>query len=362
MSRRRNAETNNSKENLSLARSQISIISRQLAVLLGAGVDLRRSLDVLVDGASTENERAILVWLLKCVESGWKLSSAMKQFPRVFDKVYVSMVEVGEETGKLVKILESVANWLEEETKLLRDVKSSLVYPCLVVTVATLLTIFYFVVIFPGLAQSLAASTSVPAPTKVLMVISNFLLNPLAWVIMLLSLATVYKSGRVALGTAEGKIVVWKILNQIPIVREGLRDLAASRFSAAMAILMEGGVDLLKSFRLAVSASGSPLGPLLIEQGTSTITNGGHLSDHMIENPDVYPGIVRGLVITGEQSAQLPEVFVKLKQLLEFDTRYHFEILTSLIEPFIMVMVSILVCTLIVCTSLPLYGLLAEVL
>jgi type II secretory pathway component PulF len=109
-------------------------------------------------------------------------------------------------------------------------------------------------------------------------------------------------------------------------------------------------------------ASGSPLAGILIQEGTSTVTNGGNLSDHMKEHPQIYPSLMIGLVTTGEQAAKLPTVFQKLRQTLEFNARHQFEVLTSIAEPLIMVVVSIVVGVLIICTSLPLYGLISEVL
>ncbi len=246
-------------ENLRLRRSLLVLLTRQLSVLLEGGVPLRRSLDVLADSSMDEDERVVLTWLVKAVESGWRLSAAMKVHSRTFDSVYISMVEVGEETGQLSRTLRSLSVWIDSEQSLIREVKSSLTYPLVVIVVAFFLTVFYLVVIFPGFAGFLTRDDSIPLPTQILLALSQALSSPLLWLVAIPSLVIGYKSMLVTLRSGRYRRAIWLFLSQIPVVSAALQYLTCSRFCSAMYILLDSGVDVTKSFQLSSLASGSPV-------------------------------------------------------------------------------------------------------
>jgi len=129
-----------------------------------------------------------------------------------------------------------------------------------------------------------------------------------------------------------------------------------------MYILLDSGVDVTKSFQLSSLASGSPVISGDIGEGVSTIAQGGSLSEHMALNPGSYPAMMVGLVATGEEAASLPTVFARLAKMLEEEARWSFEMLTAIIEPVIMMLVSVLVATLIISTAMPIYALIRNTL
>jgi type IV pilus assembly protein PilC len=350
------------QEDLRLSRPLLVLLTRQLSVLVDAGIPLRYSLDVLAQSSMEEEERAVLTWLVKAVESGWRLSDAMKVHSKTFDKVYTSMIEVGEETGQLCRTLQSLSVWIDSEQSLIRDVKSKLTYPAVVVVVAVLLTIFYLVVIFPGFAGFLTQGDTIPLPTQILMLLSQALSNPLTWLLAIPTLVLGYKSLRTLLRSGRYRIAIWKNLSYIPVVSHALQYLTCSRFCSAMNILMGSGVDILKSFRLSSLASGSPIIAEDIGAGIDTITHGGSLSDHLALNPNSYPGMMVGLVATGEEAASLPKVFGRLAKMLEEEARWSFEMLAAVMEPVIMMLISILVAILIFSTAMPIYALIRDTL
>jgi type IV pilus assembly protein PilC len=345
------------ERDVSLSRNELALFTRQLAVMLQAGVSLRSSLEVLSSGAADEASSVVMNRLLTCVEAGWMLSSALKCFPRVFGKVYLAMIEVGEETGQIVRTLMNLADWLDSEEALVRKVRGALTYPTIVLCAAAFLTIVFFTWIFPSFAESLAAVENLPKLTVVLIGISDLLRSPIFWMIGLVALLLGLKLGGEALRVPANRLAVWRVLNQIPILSLVLRDFAASRFSSAMAIMLQTGVDILKSFRLASMASGSPLLLSQTDEGLLFLSHGGDLADFMKDHPEIFPCFMTGLVLVGQESASLPEMFEKLQRSLTEDTEYRLDILTSLLEPFLMAFVALLVGLLVIGVAMPMYGL-----
>jgi type IV pilus assembly protein PilC len=341
---------------LRISRTELTLTTRQLAVLLGAGLEIRQSLEALTASADNEDLRAVLTRILHCIDAGWNVSNSLKQFPKIFGQVYISMVEVGEETGSIADCLHGLADWLDSEDRLMRDVKSSLYYPVTVLIVAFVLTVFFMVVIFPGFAESLNAGDNVPFPTQVLMYASSLLSNPIAWLAGIVAIGMFFHSIRMFLTRDANRAVVYKTMLHTPILGPTLRDVSCSRFCAALGILQTNGVNILKSFKLACLASGSPLAFEHVRDGVEAIMTGGRMSDYLAGRPEAFSRIMIDLIIVGEESAQLPETCLKLQQMLEADARYSLEILTGLMEPLLMMFVSCVVATLIVCTALPMYN------
>ncbi|MCA9781112.1 MAG: type II secretion system F family protein, partial [Candidatus Eremiobacteraeota bacterium] len=330
--------------------------TRQLAVLLGSGMELRQSLEALSAGAGNEDLRAVLTRILHCIDSGWNISNSLKQFPRIFDQVYISMVEVGEETGSISECLHGLANWLDSEEHLIRDVKSGLYYPITVLVVAFCLTVFFLTVIFPGFSESLSFGDAIPFPTRVLMTASSLMLNPLFWLGSIVAVALLVRSARAFLTQGDNRARLFGVFLHLPVLGPVLRDVGCSRFCAAFGILQNSGVDMLKSFKLAILASGSPQASIHLREGVNTIISGGKMSDYLREHPEAFSRIMVDLITVGEDAARLPETCFKLQELLEADARYSLEVLTSLLEPVLMVFISLVVGTLIICTALPMYN------
>jgi type IV pilus assembly protein PilC len=347
---------NDLRRRLTVSRTELTLLTRQLAVMLSSGTDIRKSMEALAEGAVNENLRAVLSRVLHCIDSGWNLSNALKLFPKVFDQVYISMVEVGEETGSLATCLHGLADWLDSEDRLMRDVKSALYYPVTVLCVAFVLTVFFMTVIFPQFAEALGGGDDVPLPTTLLIFLSTCLSSPLAWLAGLAVGGLFVHAVRSYLLSPNNRARIYRIMLSTPLLGSTLRDVNCSRFCAALGILQNNGVEMLKSFKLACLASGSPLALEQIREGIDTIMSGGTMSDYLSVHPEAFSRIMVDLIMVGEESARLPETCMQLQAMLEADARYSLEVLMGLLEPVLMLLVSLVVAALIVCTALPIYN------
>lgn len=351
-------ETIEGERDLVLSRSALALITRQLAVLLNAGVPLNRSLAILVDGEASETAAVILQRLLFRVERGQRLSEAARGFPRVFKQVYLAMLEVGEETGGLAKTLDSLADWLTREDSLVRQLRGAMAYPLVVLILAGSLTVGFFAVIFPGFAGVLSSLPRLPALTRSLMAVSEVVRRPDAWLIAVLAVAgLLFFAGR-ALRQPKTQVAFWRAACGIPVLGKALRSFSASRFASALGLLMGTGVDLLKSFRLASLASGNPVLAADLPEGIRHLSLGRTLAEFMKGRPDSFPPMVPGLVMVAEESATLPEVCHSLELTLTEEAELGFKALLAVVEPMLLAFMSVLVGVLVVGVALPMYGLL----
>lgn len=346
------------ERDIKLPRNTVALFTRQLSVMLDSAVPIRDSLGALVDTSDSEKAEIVISYLLNRVENGWPLSKALASFPKVFDRVFVAMVEVGEETGQLVETLGRLADWTESEENLSRTVRGAMVYPSVVASMAVLLFVGFFTIIFPGFVESLSVAGELPTLTRAMIMVSDTLRSPLFWTALAASGVLGYFALKRYLPGEKAQIRLWQVASMVPVLGPLVRDLAASRFCAAMSILLDSGVDILKAFRLASLASGSPLIIANTRAGVLFLSHGGDLDAHMFEHPELYPHLMSALVSVGQEAAQLPEMFSRINDTLQDFTETRLEVLTSLLEPVMMGFVAVLVSLFILGLAGPMYGML----
>ncbi len=340
-------------------RLQCAQFTRQLSTMLGAGVPIRQAFEVLERGSTSEDITALMTRILKCVEAGWPLSSAFAAFPRVFNKVYVAMVKVGEETGQLVATLGQLADWLEGEAHLLRRVRGALTYPVIVLAVATLLGIGFFAFLFPSFSDALEGAGSLPLLTRLMVLTSRAFNSLYFWFFAICCGVVLLVSSRAALLRTENRVSVWRFLSTFPLLGALLRDFAAGRFCVSLSLLLGTGVDLLRSFRLASESAGSPFMIDQLPKGLKALSEGSTLWEALQEFPETYSPTVVGLVRIGEESADLPKILHHLADSLRDLTDHRLGLLTALLEPILMALVSVMVGLLVVGVALPMYGMIS---
>ncbi len=346
------------ERDLVLGRSDLALLTRQLSVMLNAGVPLNRGLAVLIEGEFSETSAVILQRLLFRVERGQPFSMAAREFPRAFNQVYLAMLEVGEETGQLAQTLDSLADWLMREDALIRQLRGAMTYPLVVLLMAGALTAGFFGVIFPGFAGVLSSLPHLPLLTRCLVVVSDAVRQPWVWfATLVLGLFLLFLASR-ALRRPGAAALAWRALSEVPVLGRALRAFAASRFTSALSLLTGTGVDLLKSFRLASLASGSPVLMKELPEGLKHLTLGRTLAEFMKQRPESFPPMASGLVMVAEESATLPNVCHRLELILAEEAELGFKALLAVVEPLLLAFMSVLVGLLVIGVALPMYGLL----
>jgi type II secretory pathway component PulF len=341
-------------------RHQLALLTRQLSLMLSAGISLRDAFEVLAHGVADESMKVLLARLIREVESGQPFSTAAKIFPRVFTRVYVAMIKAGEETGRLVATLSKVADWLDYEQALLKNIKKALTYPVIVLGVGILLTTLFFVVIYPAFSSVFSQQESLPLLTRALSVISATLRSGYFWFLTPILISLLLRATQLTLSRPSNRSLAWAFLVRTPL-GSVLVGISAGRFASAMALLLHTGVDVLTSFRMASDASGSPQLLEEVEEGLDHLRQGGNLAEFTKARPKIFPPITTGLLVVGQESAKLPEMFGSLAQILQDDTEHRVETFINVLEPIMIGLVGFLVAILLVGVSAPMYSLTAGI-
>lgn len=336
------------------------VVTRQLAVMFGAGVHVVSSLEVLaLQNAGTPLGTA-LKDVTRRVSSGFRLSQCAATHPRLFGPVYVRMLEVGERTGGLRNSLAHLADWLEDDLQLRRRIISALTYPAFMLALTVALTLVMFWVVLPSFFELLSGlSVRLPLPTTALMAACDALRNPVCLVLGALLTWGSWEVLRRYRATPEGELRLFRGLIATPLLGPILWHGTLARYAGVARTLLEAGVDLGGSLGLAAEASGNPVlredAPHLVE----SVLEGDTVGGWMLEHPDVYSRCLAQLVRTGEESARLGRMFGRAHDFHQAELAFAIEFASSALEPLVLGLVAAMMAGVMLAVFLPLYSYLA---
>lgn len=328
--------------------SELSLFTRQLAVLIGSGIPLHVSLEALTQGEDILGTRVAPV-LAQKVMTGTRLSTSMARFPNVFPAAYISLIKGAEESGQLHTVLNQLADWLERKDRLARQVKKALTYPVMVLVTTVLLTVALFRTVIPGiLGAVLDTGVALPAPTRLLMAMVNAVQSPLTWILVAAGglLMTGY------LRTPDG----FRRVSHLAVTTPGLGELlgfaGSARLCMTLSMLLDCGTDLMRSCDVAAEASGLP--PLIedAQRVRSQLREGRNLSDIYGES-HLYPSLLCDMLRAGEESGRLTALVTHAGKIFEQEAAGRMESLANLLEPVVLAGISLGVGFVIIAVMLP---------
>ncbi len=345
------------REKVTVDRQCLVLFTRQLAIMLGTGVPITRALETLSVQHEHPNFEAVIGDILTNVSSGHSLSAAAHRFPRVFPKVYVTMLAIGERTGHMDDSLGRLASWLEEDLGTYQKVKSTLTYPAVVLGLTAVLTGFLFYSLLPGFVGIFEEmGTELPLITKVVLSITKSLQSPGMWAIgIALTVEGVYLF-RQYIRTTRGAENFTRQCLGIPLLGSLLKLASNARFCAGMSALLNAGQDLPKSLVLAAEASQNPLMARDARSLSEGLMEGLPLSEQMMEMGDSFPSVLRQMVSAGEEAANMAVMFERAGSYFKSEVDYKLEALSAALEPLLLMLVGSVVGTIIISIFIPLYG------
>src|SRR5260221_1056221 len=250
----------------SVKSKELAIFTRQFSVMIDAGLPLVQCLEILASQQENKIFQKVLTNTRSAVEGGTTLSAAMKQSPKVFDPLYTNMVEAGETGGILDTILQRLSTYIEKNVKLQRAVKSALVYPVGVLTVAggvIILLLWKVVPIFATLFAGLGVS--LPLPTRIVMGMSN-LIGSWFGLMFLVALGGGIFGLKVWYGTPQGRLILDSIILKLPVLGILMRKIAVARFTRTLGTLISSGVPLLEGLDITAKTAGTAVvGPAMLK-------------------------------------------------------------------------------------------------
>jgi type IV pilus assembly protein PilC len=337
----------------------LAVFTRQFSVMIDAGLPLVQCLEILAGQQENKTFESVLTTTRASVEGGSTLSAAMRQHDKVFDALYVNLVEAGEAGGILDTILQRLANYIEKNVKLKRAVKSALVYPVAVLGVAagviTLLlwkVVPIFATLFVGLGVDL------PLPTRIVIALSNFVgsIFGLMIVVVIAGLAIGLKIWH---GTPQGRFVLDGVLLKLPLVGILLRKIAVARFTRTLGTLISSGVPILEGLDITARTAGNAVIEKALSQVRKALEQGKNLADPLKET-NVFPGMVTQMIGVGEQTGAMDAMLQKIADFYEEEVDAAVKDLLAALEPAMIVFLGVVVGGIVISMYLPLFSLIGK--
>jgi type IV pilus assembly protein PilC len=335
----------------------LQVFSRQLATMIEAGVSVVAALVTLEEQTEDKYLREVIAEIRSDVEGGMVLSKAFARHPKVFNRLYVSMIEAGESSGTLDKVLDRAATQIEKDNKLRRRVKGAMVYPSVVITFASLVLTFMLLFIVPVFAKIFEdLNGELPKPTQFVMGMSNMLRH--WWFIIFPLLIGLVFAFRRWKQSESGRQIWDRFKLKIPMkIGAVVHKVALARVSRTLATLIAAGVDIIK----ALEITGATAGNWVVEQSLENVKNrvheGAPISQPLSEDP-TFPAMIGHMVKVGEETGELDKMLGKVADFYEDEVDTAIQSLTSIIEPLLMIGVGAMVGLIVISMYMPMFKML----
>ena len=321
----------------------LTVFTRQLAILLDAGLPLIRSLRTLERQAKNPTVKSVLGKVADSVEGGSTFSEALAQHPKSFDKLYLNMIRAGEAAGKLELILTRLAGFREKAAKIAGKVKSAMVYPAIVLTIAIGITIFLMIFIVPKfevMFTEMLDGAQLPAITQFVMGVSRWLQNNIVIAIVLVIVLVI--ATKFTLKTEKGRFYFDKGIYNAPIIGLLISRNAISKFSRTLGTLMGSGVPVLNALQIVRDTAGNELVSKAVQQVHDAVKEGEPMAPPL-QATKIFPDMVISMIEVGEETGKLPDMLEKIADTYDEEVDNAVSALTSMIEPLMIVFLAVIV-------------------
>jgi type IV pilus assembly protein PilC len=331
----------------------VSLATRQLATMIDAGLPIVQCLEILAQQSESRLMRNTIATIRRDVEGGSTLADALRKHPKIFDDLYVNMVEAGEAGGILNTILNRIALFIEKANRLKKKVKGAMIYPVAIVLVAIIVVAVLMIFVIPVFAELYGSmGKALPAPTQICINISNFFVA--YWWLMLAAAIGVVMSISFYYKTPHGRINIDRLLLRLPIIGDLLRKVAVARFSQNMALLLSSGVPILDGLAITGKTAGNKVVEKAIMDSRVSISQGRTVAEPLRESK-IFPPLVCQMVAVGESTGGLDAMLRKVSELYEEEVDDAVNNLTAMMEPAIMVVLGVILGGLVIAMYLPIF-------
>lgn len=332
-----------------------TIFFKHLATMIEAGVPLEKGLLAIHKQAQTKSFHRILHLILHDLGSGEDLSSTLKKMPHVFNELVVNLVAVGEKTGTLAEALRRIGEHFEKVAELRKKILSALVYPFIVIA-GTIGTVAYLVFVLLPQITPLFASLDVELPMSTVFVLgaAEFLAK---YGVMLSVGAVVLAIGFFSMRIEKMRYAVHSVLLYIPIVSTLIKKTQVARFSQMLGVLLASGVNIVEAFKIASRALEHPVYRRSLQKIGDSIQEGENIGKYLQQHPELFSPLVTQMISVGEETARLDESFLSVAAFTEQEIDEAIKVLTTLLEPALMIVIGGIVGFVAIAVITPIYQL-----
>lgn len=334
-------------------RSDIIIFCRQFSTMIDAGLPIIQCLDILYTQNENKTFKKMLREIKGSVESGQTFAEALKKYPKQFDDLFINMISAGEAGGILDAILRRLSSYMEKAAKLRSKIKGGMTYPIVTIIIAIIVVgiIMVFVIpVFEEMFQGLGGA--LPVPTQIVVKLSRFIKSNILYIIgviglILFAIRRFYK-------TERGRILMDDLFLRIPLFGALIRKASVSKFTRTMGTMLASGVAILDALEIVAKTAGNKTIERAVYETRSAIAEGRTMSDPLSES-GVFPSMVCQMIAVGESTGALDAMLTKIADFYDEEVDQAVENLTSLIEPFMIVFLGVVIGGLVISMYLPIF-------
>ena len=331
--------------------SELAIMTRQLATLVGAGLPLVQCLTALTEQVSHPRLKNVIAEVRELVNEGSSFAEALAQYPRIFSEFYVNMVQAGEQSGALELVLGRLADFTESQSQLRNQVLFAMLYPVIIFIIGVGVMVFMFTVVIPKLSVIFEQThQTLPLITRIMIGLSGFI-RQFLWLIILLLIGGYYGFQKWK-KSASGREQWDRWILRIPLLGGLIQKLAIARFARTLSTLLTSGIPVLKSFSIVERIVNNSIIARAITQAKENITEGASIAGPL-KASGVFPPFLIQMIASGEQSGELEFLLEKAGDAFEREVEYAVNGLVRLIEPIMIIFMAIIVGLIIVSFLLP---------
>ena len=331
----------------------IVIFSRQLATMIDAGIPLVQSLGILGEQIENKGLKSVVLVVRQDIEGGMSFCDALAKHPNVFSELFVNMSRAGEASGTLDDVLDRLASYLEKTAALSRKVKSSLVYPEVVISMAMVITTVLLVKVVPtfkGIFEMLGGQ--LPLPTQILIGLSDAVRK--FFVLFIISLGVFAFLVKKYISTEKGRFKFDSLKLKIPVVGELFCKVAVAKFTRTFSTLVKSGVSIMNALDIVARTAGNKLVEKTVLDCRESVRNGEPISMPLSKSR-VFPPMVCRMIGVGEQTGQLEKMLSKIADFYDEQIDAAVSAMTSMIEPLVIGLLGIIIGGIVIALFLPIF-------
>jgi type IV pilus assembly protein PilC len=337
-----------------ISEKDIAIFTRQLAVMMRAGVPLLQAFDIVGKGHSNPAVQKMLLAIKVNVETGSSLNQAFRKFPDQFDELFCNLVSAGEQAGILDTLLDRLATYKEKILAIKGKIKSALFYPIAIVVVASVITAVIMIFVIPSFKQVFSSfGAELPAPTLIVMAISDFFVA-YWWAIFGAIAGVVYGFINAYKKSEAMRNGMDRLMLKVPVFGDIVRKASIARWARTLATMFAAGVPLVEALGSVAGAAGNAVYMKATKRIQQEISTGTSLTVSM-QGVDVFPNMVLQMVAIGEESGALDSMLSKVADFYEAEVDDAVDAMSSLMEPIIMVILGTLIGGMVIAMYLPIF-------
>lgn len=333
---------------------EIAIFCRQFYTMLDAGLAINNALHILAEQLTNKKLRETLAKVEEEVRKGSTLSEAMKEHNKVFPELLTNMVETGELSGNLDMIMLRMSNHYEKENKTNNKIKSAMVYPIILATVAVAVVALILIFVMPVFVGMFTSSGVVlPASTRMLLGLSDGLRNH--FIAIVISIVIIVMTIRYYLKTDNGILFANKMKLSLPIIRNLNEKIIVSRFTRTLSTMLSSGVPLMQGLQVVGQVVGNKIVQEALNKAREKVIKGEGLADP-IKETGLFPPMLSSMIKIGEESGSLDEILNKTADFYDDELDTAITTFTSLLEPVMLVVMGVLVGFLLISIVQPMFS------